>query len=157
MTETIQIKEYKPSHKEQVLALLRLNTPEYFDPSEEAALSHYLDQERELYYVVMADTEIVGCGGINFANDGTTGKISWDIIHPDHQGKSIGTKLLTYRIRLLESMENVQEITVRTSQHAYRFYEKSGFRLREVTKDYWAPGIDRYAMMLAPRTPSVIK
>lgn len=157
MNNGIRIIPYLPAYKEQVLTLLRLNTPQYFDPSEEADLSHYLDHELELYYVVQAGTEIVGCGGINFANDETTGKISWDILHPDFQGKSIGTKLLEYRIQQLESMAHIREIRVRTSQHAYRFYEKNGFRLRQVTEDYWAPGIDLYDMVLAPRPPSAIK
>ena len=46
---------------------------------------------------------VVGCGGINFAENKTIGKISWDIIHPDFQGKSLGTKLLKYRIEVLEN------------------------------------------------------
>lgn len=153
----ILIVPYTPAHREQVLNLLRLNTPKYFDPSEEAALAHYLAHERELYYVVQAGNETVGCGGINFANEGTTGKISWDILHPDYQGKSIGSQLLEHRIHLLESRANIQEITVRTSQLAYRFYEKHGFRVRQVAKDYWAAGLDLYDMVLGPRAQSIIK
>jgi len=33
--------------------------------------------ERELYFVLLLNKEIVGCGGINFTDDKTTGKISW--------------------------------------------------------------------------------
>ena len=66
----------------------------------------------------------VGCGGINFAENKTIGKISWDIIHPDFQGKSLGTKLLKYRIEVLKTIPGIQKITVRTLQVAYKFYEK---------------------------------
>lgn len=71
-----------PDDKRRVMNLIRLNTPEYFAPEEEADLSEYLDRWRELYYVLETGGEIVGCGGINFADHHTTGKISWDIIHP---------------------------------------------------------------------------
>lgn len=155
--DDIRIVPYLPAYKDQVLNLLRLNTPRYFDPSEEADLAYYLDHERELYYVVQAGTEIVGCGGINFANEGVTGKISWDILHPDYQGRSIGTQLLAFRIQQLESMGHIREIVVRTSQHAYRFYEKRGFRLDHSVQDYWASGIHLYYMILAHRPSSGVK
>ena len=67
---------------------------------------------------------VVGRGGINFAENKTIGKISWDIIHPDFQGKSLGTKLLKYRIEVLKTIPGIQKITVRTLQVAYKFYEK---------------------------------
>ena len=94
----------------------------------------------------MYKRQIVGCGGINFAENGTIGKISWDMIHPAFQGKSLGTKLLKHRIEVLESISSVEKITVRTSQVAYRFYEKQGFVLNDIKKNYWAEGFDMYSM-----------
>ena len=146
MANPITIREYKTTDKEAVINLFRLNTPEFFAPGEEADLNHYLEKERELYYVLLYDGKVVGCGGINFADHHTTGKISWDIFHPRYQGKSLGTKLLEYRTDLLNSMTSIQKITVRTSQVAYRFYEKRGFELVEIKKNYWAEGFDLYAM-----------
>ena len=58
----------------------------------------------------------------------------------------MGTKLLKYRIDKLNSIDEIQKITVRTSQVAYLFYEKQGFELFEIIKDYWAPGFDMYNM-----------
>lgn len=146
MTSLITIREYEPSDKNDVIDLIKLNTPEFFAMDEEEDLKKYLETERELYYVLLYDGEIVGCGGINFANDKTVGKISWDIFHPNYQGKSFGTKLLNYRIDKLNSIDSVQKITVRTSQVAYKFYEKQGFELFEIIKDYWADGFDMYNM-----------
>ena len=60
------------------MELLRLNTPRYFAPEEAADLDAYLERERELYYVLLHEERIVGCGGINFADGGTVGKISWE-------------------------------------------------------------------------------
>ena len=131
------IREYQPTDKNAVIDLIRQNTPAYFAPKEEADFSNYLDSERELYFVLLLNKKVVGCGGINFTKDKASGKISWDIIHPQYQGKSLGAQLLKYRIEIL---------TVRTSQLAYKFYEKQGFTLKEIQRDYWAKGFDMYSM-----------
>lgn len=140
------IREYQPTDKNAVIDLIRQNTPAYFAQEEEADFSNYLDSERELYFVLLFNNGIVGCGGINFTEDKTCGKISWDIIHPQHQGKSLGTQLLKYRIEKLKSVGSIRKITVRTSQLVYKFYEKQGFTLKEIKKDYWAKGFDMYNM-----------
>ena len=140
------IREYQPTDKNAVIDLIRQNTPAYFAQEEEADFSNYLDSERELYFVLLFNNEIVGCGGINFTEDKTCGKISWDIIHPQHQGKSLGTQLLKYRIEKLKSVGSIRKITVRTSQLVYKFYEKQGFTLKEIKKDYWAKGFVMYNM-----------
>lgn len=146
MNQKINIREFIDQDKDAVLVLLRLNTPAFFAPEEERDLIDYLDHERELYYVLEADGKIVGCGGINFDSDGKVGKISWDIIHPDFQGKALGSKLLNYRLDKLEFDLNVKSIIVRTSQKSFRFYEKNGFELKEIIKDFWAKGFDLYLM-----------
>ena len=146
MKHLIIIREYELADKNDIMNLIRLNTPKYFAPDEEADLDKYLDCERELYYVLLFDGKIVGCGGLNFADNKTTGRISWDILHPDYQGRSLGTQLLAYRIEKLKSIDSIQKITVRTSQVVYKFYEKQGFELNEIKKDYWAKGFDMYRM-----------
>lgn len=142
----MEIRTYQPEDKHHVLHLLRLNTPNYFAPEEETDLIFYLNQELELYYVVEFNSEIIGCGGINFAENKTIGKISWDILHPDYQGKIIGTQLLQFRLEKLKAIKNIEKITVRTSQFVYKFYEKQGFHLLKIRKDYWAKGFDLYDM-----------
>lgn len=146
MNNSITIREYKSIDKSSVMNLIRLNTPEYFAPEEENDFSNYLDNEKELYYVLLFNEKIVGCGGINFAENKTIGKISWDILHPEYQGKSLGSQLLKYRIEKIKAIDSIQKITVRTSQLAYKFYEKQGFELNEVKEDYWAKGFDLYRM-----------
>ena len=142
----VTIREYRTTDKDDVMELIRRNTPEYFAAEEEIDLSDYLDREIELYYVLVTNDRIVGCGGINFADGGTVGKISWDMVHPQYRGKSLGTRLLRHRIEKLEAMRSVRRITVRTSQLAFGFYEKRGFELKGIEKDYWAEGFDLYRM-----------
>lgn len=146
MDNHITIREYSPTDKNAVMTLIKSNIPKYFAVEEETDLGRYLDEEVELYYVLLFDGMIVGCGGINFDDNKTTGRISWDIIHPAYQGKSLGAKLLKYRLEKLRSISSIEKITVRTSQLVYKFYEKQGFVLLEVRKDYWADGFDMYKM-----------
>ena len=124
--DPVVIREYTPADKADVLRLIRLNTPASFAPAEEADLDEYLEHRRDLYYVLLANGTIAGCGGINFADGGTTAKIAWDIVHPAWQGRSLGTRLLEYRIEKLESLGGIRRITVRTSRQAHRFYENGG-------------------------------
>lgn len=138
MPNSISIREYKTTDKEDLLNLIRLNIPDFFAPDEETDFKNYLEKHRERYYVLLLDTKIVGCGGINFEDKKTTGIISWDVFHPAYQGKSLGTQLMKHRINILNSIDSIQKITVRTSQVAYKFYEKQGFELFEIKKDYWA-------------------
>jgi ribosomal protein S18 acetylase RimI-like enzyme len=140
------IREYAANDRENVLRLLRLNTPQYFAPSEEKDLEYYLDNHADHYFVIESGGEVLGCGGFNFSDDRTVGKISWDIFHPDHQGKGLGSALTRYRIERLKEYDSLRIISVRTSQVAFKFYEKFDFRLREVVKDYWAEGFDLYRM-----------
>ncbi|MBC7914537.1 MAG: GNAT family N-acetyltransferase [Pyrinomonadaceae bacterium] len=146
MNEELNIRAYKTTDQEAVLNLLRLNTPQYFSTEEENDLVYYLENEIEHYFVIEINQQIVGSGGFNFSGDKTTGKISWDIFHPEFQRKSLGTKLLNYRIQRLQTFKEVKKITVRTSQLAYQFYEKQGFKLLEIVEDYWAKGFHLYTM-----------
>jgi len=141
------IRPYSASDHPAVLELLRLNTPQYFAESEEADLVDYLANHIDHYYVVEVGNAIVGCGGFNRTPDGSRGVLSWDIIHPDAQGREIGSTLVKFRIAEMQQL-GVPEIGVRTSQHVYKFYEKMGFSLKEVVMDYWAEGYDLYDMKL---------
>lgn len=144
--DNLKIRAYQTTDKSLVLKIFQLNVPKYFAESELEDLKRYLDKEIEEYFVAEMNDEIIGAGGINFENEKKTAIISWDFIHPNYQGKGIGRKLLHHRLELLKSMKNIETIIVRTSQLTFKFYEKSGFKIDEIQKDYWAEGFDLYKM-----------
>jgi ribosomal-protein-alanine N-acetyltransferase len=147
MNPKLKIRAYNPKDKPKLLDILKLNVPHYFAESEIDDFNNYLEKEVEKYYVAELDHQIIGAGGINFEEHHKTAKISWDFIHPDFQGIGVGGALLRHRLDLLKSMEELEKITVRTSQLAYKFYEKNGFVLKEIIEDYWAEGFDLYQMI----------
>ncbi len=148
--QTIRI--YEEKDKNQLIELIQLNIPTYFDSSEEEEFVEYLENKKEDYFVIEDKTtnQIIGCGGINYFFDEPIplARISWDIIHPNFQGQGIGKKLLLHRINHIQSKKKIKLIVVRTSQLAYKFYQKVGFELEKVEKDFWAKGFDLYQMKM---------
>lgn len=142
----IHIRKYQSNDYQTIINLLKLNTPKYFAKEEEKDLIYYLESHSENFFVLEIDNQILGCGGYNFSDDLSIGKLSWDIFHPQHQGKGLGTKLTQFRIAELRKYPNVKTISVRTSQLVYPFYEKFSFKTKEIIKDYWAVGFDLYRM-----------
>ncbi len=143
------IRFYQKQDKEELIKLIQLNIPTYFEESEEKDFVDYLEKHKEDYFVLQdkSTNQIIGCGGINYFFDENLARISWDIIDPNFQGQGIGKKLLLYRINHIQS-KGIKTIVVRTSQLAYKFYEKVGFELEKIEKDFWAKGFDLYQMKM---------
>ncbi len=144
----IIIREFTKADATEVIGVLQRNIPAYFDASEEADFIVYLNQELERYFVAIANSTIVGAGGINFFRHEKTARLSWDFVHPDFHGMGIGRKLAQHRIELIRQDISVETIVVRTTQLVYPFYQKMGFMLQKIQKDYWAKGFDLYHMAM---------
>ena len=144
------IRPYKNEDRPFLLAILQLNTPDFFAPSEEEDFIKYLNNSADNFFVITQKDEILGCGGYNLSDDKLIGFISWDIFHPKAQGKGLGSELTQFRIAQLRKKSSVKTIVVRTSQLAFKFYEKQGFVLKEIKEDYWAPRFHLYYMELEP-------
>lgn len=138
----------QPSDKPPLLALMNLNTPRYFAASEATDFADYLEYRVEAYFVVEEAQSIVGGGGINYFPEEATARMSWDMIHPDYQGKGIGRSLILHRIDEIKKNPSIRAIAVRTTQLTYRFYEKMGFELERTEQDFWARGYDLYQMKM---------
>ena len=145
------IRQYTSTDKDELLHLLKLNTPRYFAASEEIDFITYLDNYLEDYFVVEDNGKIIGAGGINYFFDNTEARLSWDLIHPDCQGQGLGKQLTLHRINYLKNNTPVNLLYVRTTQLAYLFYQKMGFVLEKIEKDLWAPGFDLYQMRMPLR------
>ena len=143
------IRPYQHTDEPALLQLLRLNTPTYFDPSEEADFIDYFANELDLYFVYETKGQLLACGGLNRFPEENLAHISWDMVHPDTQGKGVGKALTQYRIAAAKALPNMHSLVVRTSQHAFGFYEKCGFSTQYTKKDYWAPGFDLYYMTMS--------
>lgn len=143
----LEIRKFDIADIATILDLMDLNIPKYFAASEKDDLLGYLNSEIEDYFVITCDNKLIGAGGINYEHEQAIAKISWDIIHPDYQGKGVGRQLLTYRIDYINLNYSTYNLIVRTSQLVFKFYEQHGFTLEYIKKDYWAVGFDLYYMI----------
>lgn len=144
----MNIREYQVNNESALLDVLCLLIPEYFAESELLDFKRYLQNELEYYYVVDIEGKVVGAGGFNVLDERNIIRISWDFVHPDFQRYGVGNRLISFRLNLIKELFPNFKVEVRTSQMAYLFYQKNGFKLKEVKTDYWADGFDLYAMEL---------
>ncbi len=147
-TSRLKIRPFTVADRVEVINLLRLNTPQYFNKSEEEDLEDYLENKTEDYFVAELDDVIVGAGGINYFPAEKTARISWDIVHPGYQKKGIGKQLLLYRLEKLRPLTSVKKIVVRTTPLVAGFYENFGFKTERVEKNFWAQGFDLQLMVM---------
>lgn len=146
MNEAIIIRKYKPEDKEALVKIMHNNVPKYFAETEVDDYEEYLDEEIEEYFVATIDENIIAAGGINYDRPRQLAKISWDLVDIPYHHQGVGTLLLEHRFQVIANKKDIKSIIVRTSQHAFGFYEKKGFKLLERHKDYWAKGFDMYKM-----------
>lgn len=142
------VREFIQSDTTRVLELLNLNIPASFAETEVKDFEHYLQFEREHYFVLCIDQIVVACGGINFKGTSNQAWLSWDIVHPSFQGKGIGKLLVSHRLNYLRDQFEIKTVWVRTSQLANRFYEKAGFKESKRIEDFWSTGFDLVEMQL---------
>ena len=62
--------------------------------------------------------------------------------------KGFGKKLFEYRFEIIKSKYPECHIILDTTQHTYQFFEKLGFSITQIRKDFYDVGLDRFDMRL---------
>ncbi|MDZ3832565.1 MAG: GNAT family N-acetyltransferase [Sphingopyxis sp.] len=142
---------YRPSDKTACLALFDSNVLQFFASSERADFADFLDQkEIEQCYLVLVDgARIVGCGGHMTTGDGQSAMLCWGMVDRTRHGSGLGTSLVEARLDAIFRVPGVHRVLIDTSQHSQGFYARLGFRVVKITLDGYAPGLDRWDMMLS--------
>jgi len=137
-----------PKHLAQAKELIASLTPTYFAPNEAEDFVEYLTKHIEDYFVIVDEHLVVGCGGINYFPDKKLARLSWDMIHPNMQGKGLGEILVHFRIEHIKAHQLYDTIEVRTSQHAESFYRRFGFHTVKTAPNFWAKDLHLVQMKL---------
>ncbi len=140
------IRPYKPNDKGSLLKIFNLNTPKYFDKNELNDFEAYLEEKAGTYLTIEVDNNIVGGTGYYINENDKSGRITWIFFHPNYSGLGLGKQSMEYCLELLRKDNRVEKFIVTTSQLAYRFFEKFGYRINRIEKDYWGEGLDLYEM-----------
>lgn len=143
----MNILPYTLAHREACLAIFDSNRPKFFAESERPQFIGWLDNHTTTNYFVMEENdEIIACGGV--WQEKEAAGLSWGMVHSAFHGKGFGKAFTQYRVNKMLALFPGKTYTIETSQHTVPFYEKMGFRTEKVTKDGFAPGIDKYDMKM---------
>ena len=141
---------YRPEDMAGCLALFDSNTPRFFDASERESFVGFLGDQalRWPYQVIELDGRIVGCGGHAVEADGISVVLCWGMVDNELHGQGLGRVLTEARIAAARATPGISRVILNTSQHTQGFYARFGFETEKVTPDGFAPGIDRWDMVL---------
>jgi ribosomal protein S18 acetylase RimI-like enzyme len=140
------IRPYSQNDRKELLAILNANVPLFFHPDEVHDFSRYLDTHADFYLVCQEDDRIQGGSGWYYHRAEKLGSVSWVFCRPDGQGKGYGTRLVEHCLALLREEKDLAKVVVRTSQLAFKFFQKFKFEVVRTEKNYWASGFDLYLM-----------
>lgn len=128
------------------MQIFRLNTPEFFAPEEITEFEDYLEKFPETYYVIERDGEIRGGFACEYRQTDKSGRINWIFIAPESKESGLGSEAVNFCFENFKSNKQIERLVIRTSQFAWKFFSKFGYRLIERIENYWAKGIDLYLM-----------
>jgi ribosomal protein S18 acetylase RimI-like enzyme len=142
----MRIVPYKPLYFNRCLSILKSNTPEFIDKSEESLFINYLSRKGIIYFVLFESRKLIGCGGFGYDNKKDSVILSWGLIHNQFHKMGFGTHLLQYRIKQIVKKYPNSNIILDTSQKTYKFYERFSFSVDNITRNFYGKGLDRYDM-----------
>ena len=142
-----KIQKYQGHHLKECLSLFNTNTPIYFAEDEKLLFKNYLQTNHIHYYVLFKKNIIVASGGYGFNKKEKTIDLTWGMVDLNLHKKGYGKALLNYRIKKISADFPNTNITLNTSQKTFKFYEKFGFQLQKITKNFYREGLDRYDMI----------
>jgi N-acetylglutamate synthase-like GNAT family acetyltransferase len=140
------IRPFKEIDKDTLVEIFKLNTPQYFDPKEVNDFIEYLEIHSNTYLTLEHEEKIVGGTGYYVKEEDKSGRITWIFFHPSYSGLGLGRQAVEYCLATLKQNPKVEKFVVTTSQLAYKFFEKFGYKLTKTEKDYWGLGLDLYEM-----------
>lgn len=140
------IRPYNKNDREQLLDIFYLNTPKYFDKKEIKDFKKYLEQKNDTYLTIEDNKQIVGGVGYYVNIDDMSGRITWIFIDPKYVGQGLGKNAVAYCLKIMSEDERIEKFTVTTSQLAYKFFEKFGYKTKRIVENHWGKGLDLYEM-----------
>jgi acetyltransferase (GNAT) family protein len=137
-----------PADWETCIEIFKSNTPRYFGVEELSDFGNFLATLPYPYYVVTRKDKVVACGGYAYHGKKQAVVLVWGMVHAELHKHGLGEFLLVQRLKQIRQEFPETLVQIETSQHSRGFFEKYGFEAKEITEDFFAPGIDRVIMDL---------
>ena len=131
-----------------VLKLFKSNVPTFFHASEQILFQNFLSKERINYYLLFnSNNQLVASGGYELEEHPNTIMLTWGMVDASYHKNGYGRSLTEFRLNSISNTFPKSEVILNTTQKTFRFYEKFGFKLVSIKKDYYGLGLDRYDMI----------
>ena len=147
----IVTRAFVPEDRDACLAVFDSNVPKYLAPEERAEFFEFLNDvnDRDCRYLVLVqDGSVVACGGLFIEPHKHTAALSWGMVDRTLHRQRLGSRLTEARLAQARTIPGIEQLTLATSQHTQGFYARFGFVATRVTPDGFAPGLDRWDMVL---------
>ena len=144
----MEIKPYTKDRFKDCVEIFISNQDKFFADHELDQFKSYLSHEafKTTYFVLLENNEVIGCGGYEKVEDEII--LTWGMVQRDHHGQGYGKQLTIYRLNTIRSKYPNHKIKIDTSQFTKGFYEKLGFKVQNIIKDGYKPGLDTYIMTI---------
>ena len=144
----VSIRIASPKDLNCLIEIFTLNIPKYFHEKELIDFKKYfISKNIENYFVIISKGKILGAAGYAHENK-ETANICWVFVDPSYHKNGLGTKLVNHCVNILKANEKLNTIQLECSNITYKFYEKLGFKVKYIKKDYWPNNDDLYFMKL---------
>ena len=144
----MRIVPYDSKYFENCINIIQSNTPKFINYSEHSEYKDYLSRDDKIYFVLFKKSNIIACGGYGVNKSRTKAGFTWGLVYSNYHNQGYGSELLKYRIKHIKVNFPGVEIHLNTSQYTYGFFEKFGFAVKQITKNGFAVGMDKYFMIL---------
>jgi len=156
----MKIRPYQKKDKMDCLDIMYENIPDYFDEEESDDFRQFLENCLPSYYVIPNKAgKLVACGGIELLNQGYTAELRWVMVRNNYKRRGLGRCLMLYSLMNFLEKYDIKEVKIRTSQFAYKFFEKLGLQTEMVrtAQDHWADGLHLYLQKIYLDDTSYVK
>ena len=110
------------------LQLYQLNEPGRFPTGVIEQYRPSLAEGRSYYLVSEQGGKIVASGGISYFMDHSFAVLCFGLVHPEHQGRGLGTALVLARLSLLDPKRPFYRVLIFAVEPSIGFYRRMGFR-----------------------------
>ena len=140
----LEFQDYSMESYNHCIELFDLNCPEFFAPIEKSDYIEFLNQKEDSYFTIHHNSILIGAYGIHITSARSASQ-SWTLIHPDYQGSGIG-RLIMQRIFSYMEKNDIDDLSLSTSQHTEAFFMKFGARRIDFIENGWGEGLHRIEM-----------
>jgi ribosomal protein S18 acetylase RimI-like enzyme len=144
--DLLSFRAYSAKDHDACLAVFDANCPEYFAPNEREDYVQFLTTNPAGYVVCVLESMIIGSYGTWVEADGRRGHISWIMIDPAGQGRSVGSNMMKQAYAAFKSA-GVYEVEIAASQKSAPFFARFGAVENKRITEGWGPGLDRVNMV----------